>query len=94
MQSELGKIEAEYDESDGAGIISIASGNYKINRIKKIKLDGVEIERSGDVLWTMPYDNKTSESSSYKRLIELKESLFEDRDKSMKDFRNAEPLFT
>lgn len=70
MKSSTGNIEIEYDDNPGAGVITYPSKNsYKINRISKIRLDGQDIGNLSGMLWYTVKDNKTNETSNYKRKV-------------------------
>ncbi len=70
MNSSTGNIEIEYDDNPGAGVITYPTKNsYKINRISKIRLDGQDIGNLSGMLWYTGKDNKTNETSDYKRKV-------------------------
>lgn len=86
MNSANGRIEVDYDESEEANAITFGSNSYKINRIKNIKLDGIELSDYKDALWYSPYNFKTLSSSGFKRIFDPNEKTFNERDKQVKEY--------
>jgi hypothetical protein len=86
MESPAGSIECEYDDSEGADVITRPGGDFKINRIRIMRLNGKDIDKFKDALWTIPYDNKSSNGYGYNRIFDPPVGVYEEREKAAADF--------
>ncbi len=86
LQNISGKIDIVYDDNAGADIIEIGGKNFNINRISQILLNGKEMQCYKNAMWTLPYNNNTTLSSSYKPEHDPVEQTFNERNKLVNSF--------